>query len=44
MEYNLEDQDNEERTVTTLAAAFACVWRDNPALFKWIDETIKAGP
>jgi hypothetical protein len=44
MEYNLRDEDDEERTVGTMSIALCMVWRDNAVLFDWIADTIKAGP
>ena len=40
--YGLEDEDKEERIVTTFATAWAQIWRDNPEFHKWVGETAKA--
>lgn len=34
--YGIQDDDKEERTVRTLATAWAQIFRDNPALIAWI--------
>ena len=35
-EYNLQDSDNEERTVHSIGNALIQVWYDNPELIKYI--------
>lgn len=37
---SIYDADDEERTVTGLANGLSAVWRDNPALFAWINRTM----
>lgn len=39
--YNIEDRDDEERTVATLATGLTQVLRDNPQVLKYINETLK---
>lgn len=34
--YVIEDKDEEERIVTTMARAWTQVWRDNPDLLGWL--------
>lgn len=46
--YKLQDDDKEERTVSTMATAWTQVYRDNPWLLDWIREAVapdhKAAP
>jgi hypothetical protein len=39
--YVIRSGDDEERTVTTLAKAFAQVYHDNPALLRWMSKAAK---
>ncbi len=41
---DLQDEDKEERTVTTLANQLSQVWRDNPALIDWLNATLRSLP
>jgi hypothetical protein len=43
-EYNIYDEDVEERTVGALSLALAAVWRDNPGVFAWIAAQIANEP
>lgn len=38
--YGIEDGDQEERLVGTLATAWTQVWRDNPSLLHWVGATL----
>ncbi len=39
--YNLDDDDEEERIVSTFATAWAQIYRDNPAFLQWVNETVE---
>ena len=39
--YKLEDADNEERICSTMASAWAAVYRDNPEIIKWLTKYSK---
>jgi hypothetical protein len=39
--YVIRPEDDEERTVTTLAKGWAQVYYDNPALLRWMSKVIK---
>lgn len=38
--WNIQDRDDEERTVTAIGTGLATVWRDNPEVFKWIAKRV----
>lgn len=38
--YGIEDRDEEERTVATMATAWTQVYRDNPWLLKWLAKAL----
>lgn len=40
--WKLQDDDKEERIVSTMATAWTLVYRDNPWLLTWIAETLAA--
>lgn len=40
---NIQDDDDEERTVTLMAGGLATLFRDNPHLVDWIAEQYGAG-
>lgn len=42
--WNIEDEDKEERTVSAVSSGLATVWRDNPAVFSFIDMNLLAKP
>jgi hypothetical protein len=39
--YGLEDEDKEERVVSTMAIGWTQIYRDNPHLIRWIEATSK---
>lgn len=39
--YVIRGEDDEERTVSTLAKGWAQVYHDNPALLRWMSKAIK---
>ena len=39
--YGMEDDDKEERIVSTFATAWTQIFRDNPDFRAWIDEVVK---
>lgn len=39
--HNMDDKDEEERIVATMATAWVQIYRANPWLAKWIDESIR---
>ena len=39
--HNMDDKDEEERIVGTMATAWVQIYRANPWLAKWIDESIR---
>jgi len=41
--YNIKDEDDEERTVESLARGMAQLWRDNPEIIKSLDKCWKKG-
>jgi len=41
--YGIDDKDDEERVVSTMAAGLQQVWRDNPELMAWITEAVADG-
>ena len=41
--WNIKDQDEEERTVKTMAHGLSTVWLDNPAVLDWIGWHIQHG-
>lgn len=38
---NLEDKDDEERTVSTLADMLSAIWIDSPEVMAWISENVQ---
>lgn len=40
-EANLQDEDDEERTVSGLANMMSQIWRDNPLLVEYITEALR---
>tara|TARA_Y100000296_G_scaffold84947_1_gene119645 strand:- start:823 stop:1173 length:351 start_codon:yes stop_codon:yes gene_type:complete len=38
--YGVQDEDKEERVVTTIATGLAQVFRDNPEVLPWIEEKL----
>jgi hypothetical protein len=40
-DWGLEDDDDEERTITTLINGLTTVWVDNKIWFKWLAEMLK---
>lgn len=40
--YHLDDDDKEERIVSTFATAWAQVWRDNPEFHQWVGQMAHA--
>lgn len=40
--YKLDDEDKEERIVSTFATAWTQIYRDNPALMDFIKEKLNA--
>jgi hypothetical protein len=39
--YSIEDGFNEEQTVTRISTAFLSLFRDNPELLLWVNETLR---
>ena len=39
--FNIEDDDDQERTTTALGSGLATVWHDNPELMAWIGKSLR---